>query len=333
MAAAERELRELSDMFQTGGGGAYLSAIPPVITPPTGEFLNTVTVTMTTVTPGAAIYYTTDGSVPDINATYYTGPFALTDSATVRAITIAPGYINSGITTVTYTVTHPQVDTPIFVIQDAANIVDNVEFTPVGDYFWSSIVVALSTPTSGATIYYTTDGSTPTTSSLVYSGALILATTTTIKAFATKPSYANSGVTSQTYTSAVASTYFIGIATDVYPYLPPAAYFELTVARYFVPGTLAPAVTVVCEAFAPLSDYVRHVLIPINLAAPTGFAEVGTTTPLLDLYGDAEGFDHIDDNGFHFKYITLTASPVAGTYRWYAVVPTPTVVSVDVLFA
>ena len=38
------------------------------------------------------IYYTTDGSTPGTASLIYTGPFALTSDATVRAIAIADGY-------------------------------------------------------------------------------------------------------------------------------------------------------------------------------------------------------------------------------------------------
>lgn len=53
--------------------------------------------------------------------------------------------------------------------------------------------------TSGATIYYTTDGNNPTTSSSEYKSAITVSETTTIKAFAVKEGYNNSQVASATY--------------------------------------------------------------------------------------------------------------------------------------
>lgn len=59
--------------------------------------------------------------------------------------------------------------------------------------------VTIASSTSGSTIFYTTDGTTPTTSSNVYSGAVPVSTTQTIKAIATANGYTTSAVASATY--------------------------------------------------------------------------------------------------------------------------------------
>jgi glucosylceramidase len=73
-------------------------------------------------------------------------------------------------------------------------------FNPPSGTYTAPQSVAISTATTGATIYYTTNGSTPTTSSLVYSSPINITSTTTIRAIATKSGLDNSSVGSATYT-------------------------------------------------------------------------------------------------------------------------------------
>ena len=72
-------------------------------------------------------------------------------------------------------------------------------FSPAAGTYNSAQNVSLSCATSAATIYYTTDGSSPTTSSSVYSSPISVSSTTTIKAFAVKSGMANSTLASATY--------------------------------------------------------------------------------------------------------------------------------------
>src|SRR5207249_9770021 len=129
--------------------------------------------------------YTTDGSTPTTASTPYTGPITVTQTTTVKAIATAPGYTASAPASATYTIQGPAA-TPVL--------------SPSGGTFTSSVAVTLSDSTSGATIYYTTDGSTPTTASTRYTGPITVTQTTTVKAIAAANGMADSDVASATYT-------------------------------------------------------------------------------------------------------------------------------------
>jgi hypothetical protein len=62
--------------------------------------------------------------------------------------------------------------------------------------------VTLQSATSGASIYYTTDGSTPTQSSTLYAGAFTLTSSSTVKAIAFKSGYNPSAQASASFTIA-----------------------------------------------------------------------------------------------------------------------------------
>ncbi|HEX3472105.1 MAG TPA: FG-GAP-like repeat-containing protein [Silvibacterium sp.] len=73
-------------------------------------------------------------------------------------------------------------------------------FTPGTGSYVGAQSVTIADATSGATIYYTINGTTPTTSSTKYTGAIAVSSTETIAALAVASGYANSVVTSATYT-------------------------------------------------------------------------------------------------------------------------------------
>ena len=72
-------------------------------------------------------------------------------------------------------------------------------FSPAAGTYVGSQNVTISTATDGATIYYTQDGSDPTTDSNVYNGAITISENTTLKAMAAKAGSDNSVVASAEY--------------------------------------------------------------------------------------------------------------------------------------
>jgi len=76
----------------------------------------------------------------------------------------------------------------------------NITFSPSSGSARKPNTPITLTSNDGATIYYTIDGSTPTTGSTVYSGPILIDGSVTIKALATKTDCDNSDVASATYT-------------------------------------------------------------------------------------------------------------------------------------
>src|ERR1700679_1387054 len=68
-----------------------------------------------------------------------------------------------------------------------------------------AVIATLASTTSGATIYYTLDGSTPTTSSQVYEAPFLVASNLTVKALAAASGSNNSSVTTQAFTTSIPS--------------------------------------------------------------------------------------------------------------------------------
>ena len=85
-------------------GQAGLSS--PVIKPNAGTYFKPVDVTITCTTPGAKVYYTTNGSDPTTSSTEYSAPFTLNTTTTVKAISALDGEV-SGVVTAEYKIYTP----------------------------------------------------------------------------------------------------------------------------------------------------------------------------------------------------------------------------------
>jgi hypothetical protein len=162
-----------------------LTAAKPALSLATGTYLTTESVTLSDTTPGATIYYTTNGTAPTTSSAVYTAPISVSSTETIEAIAAESGYVTSGVVGAKYTII-PTVAKPALSLAAGA-------YTTVQS-------VTLTEATAGATIYYTTDGTTPTTSSPVYSGPIAVSSTETIEAVAAASGYVGSGAVGAKYT-------------------------------------------------------------------------------------------------------------------------------------
>ena len=172
----------------------------PVISPANGTYYRSGTqdITMTSATDGASIYYTltTDGSTPadpTSSSTLYSAAipfstFTAGQTVKIKAIAIKGGMSDSRITSVEYVIYEGKCQRPTF--------------TPGNGTYTSPQSVVINS-TADATIYYTTDGTDPSSSGtrLVYSSAITVDYgEITLKAYAEKSGYVPSDVATALYT-------------------------------------------------------------------------------------------------------------------------------------
>ena len=160
----------------------------PAFSPDAGTYTEAQSVTISCETTGATIYYTTDGSDPSASSTKYSSAIAVGETTTIKAIAVKDGMTDSSVASATYTINIPP------------QTVATPAFSPDAGTYTEAQSVTISCETTGATIYYTTDGSNPSASSTAYSGAITVGETTTIKAIAVKEGMTDSSVASTTYT-------------------------------------------------------------------------------------------------------------------------------------
>jgi len=155
------------------GGGTVIAPIFSPAPSSTGTYTSSsdLSVAITCPTSRATIHYTTDGSTPSVSTTAYDGPLSVAGDGTtktIKAIAIKAGMTDSPLVAATYTIAYSQVSAP--------------QFNLAGGTYGSDQIVTITCATPGATIYYTTDRTTPTTLSTKYTGAISVAGNGTVKA-------------------------------------------------------------------------------------------------------------------------------------------------------
>ena len=151
----------------------------PMVAPTITRSGNSISIATTNI--NATIYYTTNGNTPTASSTPYTGSFDLTTSpTTVKAIAIRDGH-SSTVTTETFNMQLPM---PVISLTGAV----------------ATVTAGTGSP-DGTKLYYTTDGTTPTSSSteITSGNTVTLTNPQTIKVIAIKSGYDNSDIASAEY--------------------------------------------------------------------------------------------------------------------------------------
>ena len=149
-------------------------------------------------------------------------------------------------------------------------------FNPEAGAYTSAQNVTINTTTDGATIYYTTNGTDPTTNSNAYTAAIPVSTTTTIKAIAVKDGMDNSSVATATYT--IVSIEHAGTEADPYTVADAIAAIDVNegITEVYVTG-------IVCEGGSNLNNGAMNYWI----------SDDGTETNKFEIY-KGKGIDGAD---------------------------------------
>ncbi|MFN3800912.1 chitobiase/beta-hexosaminidase C-terminal domain-containing protein [Belliella pelovolcani] len=99
----------IDEIFIEGeSGGEILDpTASPIIDPNGGTFDEAVTVTLSSTSENASIYYTLDGSEPNLGSLTYTGPIVIEESATLSAIALEDGFGISAVATADFIINVP----------------------------------------------------------------------------------------------------------------------------------------------------------------------------------------------------------------------------------
>jgi alpha-tubulin suppressor-like RCC1 family protein len=163
--------------------GFSWKASNPTFSLAAGTYSTDQTVSISTATSGATIYYTTDGTTPTAASPVYSAPVSITATTTLQAKAVKAGFSDSQVTTAVYTM-----------------LVATPTMSPGTGTYTTPQTVTISSSSPNPTIRYTTDGTDPTPSSTQYTGPLAVGSSTTLKARGFKAGWTTSGTASATYT-------------------------------------------------------------------------------------------------------------------------------------
>ena len=158
-----KQLDKISEILEDCDDESVLSSLKayvstePVFSLDDGKYSEVQEVTLSA--SGETIYYTTDGTNPTSSSTKYTEPILLNEEGKtqIKAIAYNKKKIPSLVVSKTYEIEFPVADAPVV--------------TPSTGQYSTATQISITVP-EGYTAYYTTDGSTPTTESSLYTGPI-----------------------------------------------------------------------------------------------------------------------------------------------------------------
>jgi hypothetical protein len=80
------------------------TAAMPTFSPSPNSYSSALTITISSATSGASIFYTTEGTSPSNASTLYVGPITVSATTTLKAIEQAFGYADGTVATGIYTI-------------------------------------------------------------------------------------------------------------------------------------------------------------------------------------------------------------------------------------
>lgn len=165
----------------------YYAVSPVAASVASGAVMPGSSVSLSSPTAGAAIYYTLDGSDPLSSGTrtLYASPITISGSTTIKASAHVQGLVDSTVATYTYTL--------------ASKLEPVKASVPSGNVSSGTTIILTSNP--GASIFYTMDGTDPKTSSskLRYSAPIPINSTSTIRTYASQDGISDSDTAAFTY--------------------------------------------------------------------------------------------------------------------------------------
>jgi hypothetical protein len=267
-------------------GGSYAFTVAPVTASlAAGTYTGVQSVTLASLTAGAEIRYTLDGTTPGAASLLATGAIELPGSVTLKAVALRDGWIASPVFSAVYT---------LRVVAPTLN--------PTPGTFAAPMTIAAALADAQAVLRYTLDGTTPSVASDVWPvDGVAIDRSTTVRVRAFRAGWSASAVVGGTYTLRVAAvtadpkagTYTGGRTVALATTTPTA------VIRYTLDGSLPTAASALYTA-------------PIELSGTTTLRAVASR----DGWRDSPVLRAV----YTLRVPTPVLSPAAGTYSQAPVV-------------